>query len=341
MTGPGPRWRVVSSAPAAVAERDALGTTVRIAVWPALALRAAVGAVDRELDRLDRAASRFRGDSEICQVHARPGEPVDISADLAEAVGVALAAARWSDGLVDPTIGAALVALGYDRDFIEVRRDGDDAPGPVPPQPGWRCVRLDGQRLEVPAGVLLDLGATAKGLGADWAARAALAGGPRGVVVSLGGDVAVAGESPRCGWPVLIADDHRQRCQATSTQVVRLERGAVATSSIGCRQWRRAGQTLHHIIDPRTGRSAAGPWYTVSVGGPTCADANAASTAAIIRGESAPAWLDSRGIPARFVGRDARVVLAGGWPPARDAVLEPPATRWLRLPVTSPVEAPA
>ena len=329
----GPRWRVVGSGPTAVAERDALGTTARLAVWPPSALRDAVGAVDRELDRLDRAASRFRADSEISFVHAQQGAPVDISAELAEAIGVALAAARWSGGLVDPAVGASLIALGYDRDFVELRsRAGTEAPTPVLPRATWQSVRLDGLRVQVPAGVRLDLGATAKGLGADWSANAAFAAsGSGGVVVSLGGDVAAAGDAPLGGWPVLVADDHRQTDGRPDTQLVRLTGGGLATSSITCRQWRRSGRTFHHILDPRTGQPTAGPWRTVSVAAATCADANAASTAAIICGDLAPQWLDAQGIPARLAGRDGTVVRVGGWPATDGGQLMPPDHGWLRL----------
>ncbi len=333
----GPRWRVVDSGPTAVAERDALGTTARLAVWPPSALRAAVGAVDRELDRLDRAASRFRADSEISFVHAQHGAPTDISAGLAEAIGVALAAARWSGGLVDPAVGASLIALGYDRDFVEIQSQAEgDTPTPVLPRATWQSVRLDGLRVQVPEGVLLDLGATAKGLGADWSARAALeASGSGGVVVSLGGDVAAAGETPHGGWPVLVADDHRQTGPRSGSQVVRLTAGGLATSSITCRQWRRSGRTFHHILDPRTGLPASGPWRTVSVAAATCADANAASTAAIIRGELAPQWLAAQDIPARLVGHDGSIVHVGGWPAADDGQLTPPDHGWLRPPVVA------
>lgn len=335
------RWRVVSSGEPAVgvAQRDALGTTARLAVWPAAALPAATGAVDRELVRLDLAASRFRADSEISAVHALAGAPVAVSAGLAEAVAVALAAAEWTGGLTDPTIGAALAALGYDRDFAEVlARAWPDDDEPRAAVPGWQSVRLDGRQLMVPAGVLLDLGATAKGLGADWCARAAAAAGRTGgVVVSLGGDVAVAGQSPYGGWPVLIADDHRQIARSGSaiqaTQVVRLSGGALATSSVSCRQWQRGSRVLHHIVDPRTGRPAAGPWRTVSVAAAACADANAASTGAIVAGSAAPDWLADRGIPARLVSHDGGVVRVGGWPAGEDAPVIPPPERWLELPV--------
>src|SRR5271165_5650529 len=168
-------WKVVGSGTAsvAIAERDALGTTARLATWPPAALRAAVGAVDRELERLDLAASRFRADSELSRLHRSGGGPAQVSAALAEAVRVALAAARWSGGLVDPTVGSVLIALGYDRDFAEIA-PGCWAESEVRQAEiaGWRQVRLHGSILDVPAGVLLDLGATAKGLGADWSARA-------------------------------------------------------------------------------------------------------------------------------------------------------------------------
>jgi thiamine biosynthesis lipoprotein len=194
-------------------------------------------------------------------------------------------------------------------------------------------------RVQVPAGVLLDLGATAKGLGADWAANAAWsASGAGGVVVSLGGDVAVAGESPCDGWPVLIADDHGRSTSGSGSQVVRLDRGGLATSSVACRQWRRAGQALHHIVDPRTGQPAVSPWRIASVAGATCADANAASTAAIICGNAAPWWLDSQDIPARLVGHDGRVMLTGGWPPANGDQLPSPKGRWLALHEAVPLE---
>lgn len=326
-----PRWRVAAagSPDVAVAERDALGTSARLAVWPADALRLAAAAVDHELARLDQAASRFRPDSELSRVHALAGQPVAVSAALAEAVRVALAAAAWTDGLVDPTVGAALIALGYDRDFIEVRaRDGTggrDRAAPVSGVPGWRCIRLAGQHLQVPAGVLLDLGATAKGLGADRAAQAALAGSrASGVLVSLGGDLTAAGDAPQRGWPVLVADGDGPR------QIVRVARGSLATSSVKVRRWSQSGARLHHIVDPRTARPAMSPWRTVSVAAATCADANAAATAAIVSGAHAPGWLATRNIQARLVGQDGTVLRTGGWPSGHDEQLTPPATEWLQ-----------
>lgn len=339
----------VGSQSVAAADRDALGTTARLVVWPPQNLPALLAVVDAELALLDEQASRFRADSEISALHEAGAGSYLISDGLAEAVGIALAAARWTDGRCDPTVGAALISLGYDRDFsaIEPGQAGPPATGSA--VPGWQSVRLSGRTLTMPDGVRLDLGATAKGLGADRAARAALAAaGGGGVLVSLGGDIAVAGRPPVGGWPVLIADEHRQTRAARNltaraapapgtvtpppaeadpavAQQVRLPSGGLATSSVTCRQWMRAGQVMHHIVDPRSGLPAAGPWRTVSVAAASCAEANAASTAAIIAGDDAPGWLTAQGLPARLVGYDGTIVATRGWPDADGGYLEPPA----------------
>ncbi len=149
----------------AVAERGALGTSARVAVWPPDQLDRALAAVDRVLTALDVQASRFREDSEISWIHRGNGGLFMLSDGLTEAVSVALEAARWTGGLVDPTVGDALIALGYDRDFAEIGPDRNGSPDPPQPAPGWQRVRLNGPLLELPAAVRLDLGATAKGPG--------------------------------------------------------------------------------------------------------------------------------------------------------------------------------
>jgi thiamine biosynthesis lipoprotein len=295
----------------AVAERAALGTSARVAVWPPDNLGLACATTDHVLAALDLQASRFRPDSELSRLNDAGGGLFRLGDGLAEAVGVALAAARWTGGLTDPTVGAALVSLGYDRDFATISQG--EPPGAPVPAPGWPLVRLDGPLLRLPPGIRLDLGATAKGLGSDRAARAVMSatGGEGGALVGLGGDLAVAGTPPRGGWPVAVAEepDH-----AGPAQLIRLAGGAVATSSVSCRRWRRGGEELHHIVDPRTGRPADGPWRTAAVAAATCADANAASTAAIVAGAQARDWLAAAGLPARLTGHDGRACRLGGWP---------------------------
>ncbi len=71
---------------------------------------------------------------------------------------------------------------------------------------------------------------------------------------------------------------------------------------------------MHHVLDPRTGEPVEPVWRTVSVAAATCAEANIASTAALVLGERAGPWLAERGLPARLVRVDGTVKTQGGWP---------------------------
>jgi thiamine biosynthesis lipoprotein len=132
------------------------------------------------------------------------------------------------------------------------------------------------------------------------------------VLVSLGGDIAVAGEPPGGGWPVLVTDNHRS--EGARGQVVSIREGGLATSSTTVRRWRAGTVELHHIVHPATGAPVAEVWRTVSVAAASCIDANTAATASIVRGDAAPQWLESLGLSARLVRWDGDVVTVGGWP---------------------------
>ena len=90
--------------------------------------------------------------------------------------------------------------------------------------------------------------------------------------------------------------------------------GGIATSGTTVRRWLAGDVELHHIVDPRTGRPADTPWRTVTVAAGSCVDANVASTAAVVLGEEAPAWLAARGLAARLVRESGALVYTGGWP---------------------------
>jgi thiamine biosynthesis lipoprotein len=244
--------------------------------------------------------------------------PVTVSPLLAEAITVALRAARLTDGDVDPTVGAAMNAIGYDRDFSLVQRDGPAVRLTIKTIPGWRQVEFDEQArlLRVPPGARLDLGATAKAWAADRSAGRIAATLGCGVLVSLGGDIAVSGQPPAGGWRIRVQDisGRPDDPPAGPSTVVAIHGGGLATSSTAARRWRRGGYLLHHILDPRTGLPAAPVWRTVSVAAASCTDANIASTAAIIRGHAAPSWLTGLGLPARLVDETGQVRTIGGWP---------------------------
>ncbi len=296
--------------------------------------------VERTVAAFDLACSRFRDDSELSALNRAQGSAVRASPLLLDAVMAALRAARLTDGDVDPTVGEALIALGYDRDFSRVHETGALVhgagalvpgagalvPGAGQPDsisfaavPGWRTIRIDHDHstIRLDPGVRLDLGATAKALAADRAATAAQAQTGCGVLVSFGGDIAMAGQAPADGWRVRVTDDHRSGVDAPG-QSITLHSGGLATSSTSVRRWKSGDATLHHVIDPADGRPAAGVWRTVSVAAASCLDANIAATAAIVRGQPAVDWLQSLRLPSRLVSEQGDALHLAGWPAQGD-----------------------
>jgi thiamine biosynthesis lipoprotein ApbE len=300
----------------------ALGTQVRLVVTDPASLAEGRRLLEAELAAVDAACSRFRPDSELAAINETGtggGAGVAISPLLAEAIAVALRAAWQTGGDVDPTVGAAMAAVGYDRDFELVRKAGPPLRLTVRQVSGWRQVRLDpaSGRLSLPAGTQLDLGATAKAWAADRSATQLADRLTCGVLVSLGGDIAVAGHPPADGWRIRVQDvtGRPEDPPAGPAAVVSIRGGGLATSSTRARRWRRGGDVIHHILDPRTGLPAEPVWRTVSVAAASCADANTASTAAIIKGRTAISWLASQGLAARLVAADGTVHAVAGWPP--------------------------
>jgi thiamine biosynthesis lipoprotein ApbE len=319
-TGPdqaaGPDRTKDGSSPADASWR-ALGTLVHLVVTDPRHLAEAQRLLAADLAEVDAACSRFRADSEIRTLRNARGRPVRITPLLAEAIAVALRAARLTDGDVDPTVGAAMSAVGYDRDFDRIPRLGPPLVVTTRTVPGWREVHLEGRSLTLPEGVELDLGATAKAWAADRSAARISARLGCGVLVSLGGDIAVAGpQTPAGGWRVRVQDVTGSPGDppAGPYALIAIRAGGLATSSTAARRWQRGGDVLHHILDPRTGRPADPLWRTVSVAADSCADANAASTAAVIRGRAALGWLAKLGLPSRLVDATGVVFTVAGWP---------------------------
>ncbi|SFK98074.1 FAD:protein FMN transferase [Geodermatophilus ruber] len=299
----------------AAADWTAWTCAVRVAVTDSTALDAARAEVTAVMAEVDRAASRFRADSELAAVEASDGSFTRIGPLLTDLLAAALRAARLTDGDVDPTVGGSLCGLGYDRDLAEVSLDGGLA---VRPAPGWRTIELDvsRHRVRVPAGTHLDLGATAKAQAADLAARAAARTTGAGCLVAIGGDVSVAGPAPAGGWRIRVEDvtGDPSGPPVGPWTVVTVREGGLATSSVHARRWKRGGMQLHHVVDPRTGLPPVSTWRTVSVAAASCTDANIASTAALVRQASAVPWLRARGLPARLVRADGALLTLGGWP---------------------------
>jgi thiamine biosynthesis lipoprotein len=285
-----------------------------VAVVNGRELDGALSAVKQVVAGADAACSSFREDSEVAVLNRAGGQPVRVSPLLLDHLEAAIRAAEVTDGDVDLTVGQALVALG----FVD---------GPSPPRfrleavPGYRTIELDrpAGTARLGRGVRIDLGATAKALAADQAAAAASQATGTGVLVSLSGDLSIAGEAPSGGWRIRVTDDHCADASAPG-QWISLSTGGLATSSTTVRA--RQAEQVHHVIDPATGAPAPVHFRTVSVAAASCLDANIASTAAIVRGERAVQWLESLHLPSRVVELDGRVRHLAGWP-SEDEDLKP------------------
>ncbi|MGA2432362.1 MAG: FAD:protein FMN transferase [Acidimicrobiales bacterium] len=265
------------------------------------------------LDAVDAACNRFRSDSEISRLNDVHDVPMVVSETLARCLEAALTSAEVTGGLCDPTVLGSLLALGYDRDFDEL---GDTivTVQAHQPSPGISAVSFEPQRRRVTlkAGCTLDLGASAKALVADLVADELAPRG--GVVVEIGGDVALRGSGPSGPWVVGIAD--RLEIRGDEPRVSQ-HGGGIATSSLTARTWKSARATLNHVIDPRTGYCATGPYASATVSAASCVVANAFSTAALLWGEEAGYHIAQAGWSARLVRHDGRIDFVGGWPAER------------------------
>jgi thiamine biosynthesis lipoprotein len=273
------------------------------------ALPAARRIAERQMTAVDRACGPGRHASEIHKLYRAGGRAVTVSPLLADLLEASLEAARRSDGDLDATVGGTLNALRYAKDMAALPVCGGALGGRARPAPGWQTVHLDGRRLTVPAGVSLDLGAIAKAFLADRCAGALAERLGTGVLVAVGGKLATAGPGPEGGWPVLVADGAGRQ-----PGVVRVLGGCALSTSRYDPQHGEGHAREHPVVDPRTGRPARAVWRSVTTAAPACTLAATYSTAALVRGDAAPCWLRSLGVPAQLVAVDGEVVLGAGWP---------------------------
>lgn len=273
----------------------------------------AAATVRAVMDEVSRAVNRFRDDSDLSRINAAAGRFVRVSPLTIDLIDVACGVARSTDGCVDPTIGADLIAAGYDADIEVVRTRAATATcQPSRSRSTWEDIRIDRtlSRVGVPADTVLDLGASAKAWAAEEAAARAATKTGAPVLVGIGGDLAMVRE-PADGWRVDVAE-----IRGGAIEPLFVSEGAMATSSTIGRRFRGPdGTERHHLIDPRTGRAAVSRWRTATVWAPSTITANAMSTWALIDADAAEAAIEARGLAARFVSHEGVVSYAGTWAP--------------------------
>ncbi len=273
----------------------AMGTDIDLLVRPSNGgTRDAFVAVEAEFERLEQIMSRFRPDSELSQLN-RAGA-LEVSAELAHVIELALAAREQTAGRFDPCVHDALVAAGYDRTFADVAPDGADTAQVEPVCGGG--VSVDDRRVELEDGAKLDLGGIGKGYAAERAADILAAAGS--CLVDAGGDVAVRGGH---AWPVGVETGE-------GVVTLALERGALATSGSDRRRWTRDGEERHHLIDPRTGRSAESDILRVTVFAADAVQAEILAKLVFLAGAEEAA---ARNASAIVVTRSGDTIFTGGF----------------------------
>jgi FAD:protein FMN transferase len=222
----------------------------------------------RLLEELESRWSRFLPESDISRINTRLGDTVAVHRSTCEAVAHAVAGWRLTEGRYDPTVFSAMVAHGYDRNFRNLH-GVSDAQGTATTAPGCDGVDVDrvASTITITNGAGLDLGGIGKGYAADVVAAELMDAGAAGVLVNLGGDVRVRGESGEgAGWRIrlddpridMFTDDpnddvvHPHLCDVTLCDA------AVAVSSSRTRHWRNSAGEAHHLVDPHTGLPSDG-----------------------------------------------------------------------------------
>ncbi len=239
--------------------------------------------------------SRFRLNSELSRLNRAGSQPISVSETLWQVFQSALTAEKFTSGLVTPTVAKAVLEVGYDRDF---KLMAGQTLVPIMSEPAmvsplelvtWdessRCIYL-------PEGAQLDFGGIAKGWAAEQVAQRLKHAGP--VLMNCGGDIAMSGPlldgSP---WEVGVFKPF-DRSSGYIGMLYFNQGCGVATSATDRRRWMQGGRLRHHIIDPRSGLSAATDVISATVVAPTAVEAEAAAKSVLIRGSvDGLNWLES------------------------------------------------
>ncbi len=234
----------------------------------------------------EQTLSRFRSDSELCQLNINAGRMVSVSQTVWDVFHASLEADRITGGLVNPLVYDALLHAGYDRSFDSILKNDprfalDDVVIPV----SLAEIAIDASTHSIclPRGTHLDFGGVAKGWAAHQAMERLRVAGP--ALVNAGGDVAVSGmQADGDRWSLDIVDPFRP---GEYEGMLYVGKGGVATSGKDYRRWTRGGLPQHHIIDPRTGLPAETDVLTATVIAPTVMKAEAIAKMVVISGSRA------------------------------------------------------
>ena len=278
------------------------------------------------LIELEALWSRFAPGSDIDRLNTAAGSPVPVSRSTITLLQTMVAAANATGGRYDPTVLPALLEAGYRASIDDADRITTLPSGPHRSCVGMSEVHIDGDASTVtlPPDVAIDPGGIGKGLAADLVAEQLVLDGAAGALVSIGGDLAVAGESPQGhGWEVEVEDPHHP---ARALAHLGIPCGGVATSSTISRRWTSHGRNTHHVIDPHTGAPSETDLATVTVVARRAWLAEAHATGALLGGSGhVRAYARQHHLELLAVNHDGRLFATGGLEPTLKHANQSPA----------------
>jgi thiamine biosynthesis lipoprotein len=244
----------------------------------------------REAWRIEEKYSRYRSDSVISQLHARRGIPVTVDEETASLFDFAQRCYRISDGMFDITSGVLRRAWTFDGSD---RLPEPDAIAALMPHIGFEKLKWRSPTIELPLGMELDLGGIGKEYAVDRAYELLSKRAPGPFLVNFGGDLRASGPPPNGFWQVGIEKPDREQ---SASMVLRLERGALATSGDSKRFVQRDGRRYGHVLNPKTGWPVQNAPRSVTVAASSCTEAGMLSTLALLHGPRAREFLNEQGV---------------------------------------------
>ena len=270
--------------------------------------------VDQRLTELDGAMSTWKPESEVSRFNAfeSTDEWFPIGRDTFQVVRLALEMSSRTDGAFDIT-AAPIIGLWS---FGASSRDSFVPPSESEIQATLELVGFDKIELsdEPPrirksvAGLNIDLSAIAKGYAVDEIASILDSQQLGDYMVEIGGEVIVSGQrEDNTAWRIGI--EAPQKNARELAVAIPLVETAIASSGDYRNFFEYEGKSYSHIVDPRTGKPAAGDLTAISVLSKDCATADAIATAMLVLGfEAAHQWCQENGISALLFERNGKKV---------------------------------
>lgn len=250
-----------------------------------------VNTVAAEAWRIEQKFSRYRDDNITHKINHADGNVIEVDDETARLLDFANQLYQISEGMFDVTSGVLRKAWRFDQsDNIPAQNKIDT----LLPTIGWDKVKWHKPRLKLAPNMEIDLGGIGKEYAVDRCALLVRELSDASILINFGGDLAIT--QPRKDgndWTIgrLSSDS------SAPVGVIKLKRGALATSGDAHRYLLKDGKRYCHVLNPKTGWPVEDPPHTVSVAAPTCVEAGMLSTLALLQGSKAEEFLKAQEVP--------------------------------------------